>query len=208
MLKDWINPELLEEKKIKQINNKFLRAKPFEYVSIDNFLNKDKAKLLQKTLEKEEYYLEDHDLYQFLRTEDFKKTENQSIITFRNFLLSEEFISFLEKLTSSKIKRNHLDLHSLKLLDTNYLLCHDDMVEGRQFAFIFNLSEEFEKKDGGAFEIFDSDSDLNVKPKIVESIIPKFNRFNIFKVRKNSYHQISEVTSDKERISIGGWYHY
>lgn len=206
-LNKWLNNEYLDKNKQEEIKKKFLLANPYEHFSLDNFLKKEIAEKLFISLKEENYYLEDHDLYKFLRTVDFKNTENKIINEFREFLLSEEFILFIENLTSAKISRNIIDLHSLKLLNTHYLLCHDDQVLARQFAFIFNLSKDWRKEEGGAFEIFDSDERGEVTCDIIKSIVPIFNRFNLFKVQKKSYHQISEVISEKERISIGGWYH-
>jgi len=210
-LNDWINPKIIENKE--NLRNEFLKAQFFKHLSCENFLNEKKAKELFEALKDQNYYLEENDLYKFLRTEDFKilphieNQKNQILTKFRKFLLSEDFIKFLEYLTNSKIKRNIIDLHSLKLLNTHYLLCHDDRVEGRQFAFIFNLSKNWTEKDGGELELFKSNEKKEVLPEIFKSIRPKFNQFNIFKVEKNSYHQINEVLNDKERITIGGWYH-
>lgn len=206
-LKLWINPIYLNKTKQNEIREKFQKSKPFPHISLDNFLIEEKANLLLKSLKEEKYYLEENDLYQFLRTKDFKNTKNKIIIEFREFLLQKETIEFFEYLTKSKINKNNIDLHSLKLVNTNYLLCHDDRVLGRQFAFIFNFNKNWNKENGGEFEIFNSDSNNNVNAEIIKSIIPKFNRFNLFKVQENSFHQINEVTTDKERITIGGWYH-
>ncbi len=208
-LKKWINPEYLKEDKIIEIRNNFLKAPYYPHLSLDNFLIEEKALKLYEALKNEDYYLEDHDLYQFLRTIDFKNTKNKLINEFRNFLMEDETISFFEKLTNSKINKKIMDLHSLKLLDTHYLLCHDDLVLGRQFAFIFNLSKNWTKEFGGEFEVFASDENGNVKGDIIKSIVPIFNRFNLFRVQKNSFHQINEVNNENgERITIGGWYHY
>jgi len=205
---EWINPIYLDDKKLENIKTNFQKTKPFNYLSLDNFLIEEKAELLLNTLKNEDCYLEDSDLYQFLRTVDFKDIKNPILKEFREFLKSEETIKFFEKMLGSKISRKIVDSHSLKLLNTHYLLCHDDLVLGRQFAFIFNLSKDFKEKDGGQFEIFDTTKEAAASSKIIKSIVPKFNRFNLFRVSKNSYHQINEVCSDKERITIGGWYHY
>ena len=208
ILKDWINPIYLEDKKLEKIKINFYKSQPYNYLSLDNFLLEGRAEILLKTLKDEDYYIEDSDLYQFLRTVDFKDMKHPILREFREFLKSDETIQFFEKMLGSKISKKIVDSHSLKLLNTHYLLCHDDLVLGRQFAFIFNLSKDFNEKDGGQFEIFDTNKDGSASGKIIKSIIPKFNRFNLFKVSKNSYHQIREVCSDKERISIGGWFHY
>jgi len=204
-LENWINYDILNN--LDQLKKEFLEAPFFEHISINNFLIKEKAEELFEELKKEDYYKEENDLYNFLRTFDFKNSKNKLIIDFRNFLLSENCICFIEDLTNSKISRKIIDLHSLKLENTNYLLCHDDLVLGRQFAFIFNLSKDWKEEDGGNLELFESNEKGEVLGRVFNSITPKFNQFNMFRVQKISYHQISEVTSKKSRVSIGGWYH-
>ena len=194
-------------KKLETYKKKFSCSKPFRNLSVPNFLDEKLARKIKNALKKEEYYIEENDLYKFQRTIDFKHLKSTTLKELRDNLLSEEFISYIENLTNTKLKRNKIDLHSLKLLNTHYLLCHDDDVLGRKIAFILNLCENWSRKDGGNLELFEC---KNNKPfKVCKSIIPEFNQFNIFIVEPNkSFHQISEVLSNKQRISISGWFHY
>ncbi len=205
MLSEFISKTHI--KKLAIYKNKFSCNKPFNNLSIPKFLDEKLARKIKNALKKEEYYIEENDLYKFQRTVDFKHLKNKTLKELRNNLLSEEFISYIENLTNTKLKRNKIDLHSLKLLNTHYLLCHDDDILGRKIAFILNLSENRSTKDGGNLELFEC---KNNKPfKICKSITPQFNQFNIFIVEPNkSFHQISEVLSNKQRISISGWFHY
>jgi Rps23 Pro-64 3,4-dihydroxylase Tpa1-like proline 4-hydroxylase len=208
-LRKYINSHYLNYEILDSIKEKFLSAKPYESISLNNFLEKNKAEELIKALELEEYINFDTDLYKFKRTYDFKSTSNEKIKQFRDFLLDKRTISFFEYFTDSKINSNIFDMHSLKLSNTDYLLCHDDVVLGRQFAVIFNLSKNWKEEYGGQLDLFDSDDKGNVLPKIPVSITPNFNQMNIFKVQQISYHQIREVVTDKfERLTIGCWYHY
>ncbi len=203
MLKKWINDEFLSEGIIKEYYDKYISAKNFEHVFIDGLFRKNKLLLLYDELEKYEYYRESTDLYEFFRTEDFKKTKSNIVKEFRNFLKSQEFTNYISKICGQNIKKDIIDVHSLKLVKTNYLLCHDDRIEDRKIAFILNFSD-FEEKDGGLLELFNVD--LENRPKnVFDKIVPKFNRFIIFKVSEKSFHQISEVKSLKQRITIGGW---
>ena len=205
MLSEFISKTHIE--KLAIYKNKFSCSKPFNNLSIPNFLDEKLARKIKEVLKKEDYYIEENDLYKFGRTIDFKHINNSTLKELRNNFLSEEFISYIENLTNTKLKRNKIDLHSIKLLNTHYLLCHDDDVLGRKIAFILNLSENWNTKDGGNLELFQC---KNNKPfKVHTSITPKLNQFNIFIVEPNkSFHQISEVLSNKQRISISGWFHY
>ena len=85
-----------------------------------------------------------------------------------NLMVISGFLEF-EKLSKDKI-----DLHSLKLKDTNYLLCHDDDVGDRKIAFIINLSKEWDREMGGELQLFDS---IDGEPKsIAKTITPDFNQ--------------------------------
>lgn len=207
-LNEWINPKYLNQKNQENINSNYLISKPYEHFFLDDFFLVEKLNKIILALKNENYYLEENDLYKFFRTQDFSNSKNNKIIyEFRSFLISKEFRELIEKLTSSNINENKITLHSLKFKKTNYLLCHDDVVQDRLFAIIINLTRKWVKGMGGEFEIFDSDENGNVSPKIIGSVEPKFNRFYLFKVQKISYHQVSEVIKDIDRLTIGGWYY-
>ncbi len=206
MTDNWLNEALISEKKIKELKEEFVSNLPFEHLSIENFLIEKKVKELKKAINKEDFYLEEHDLYTFMRTIDFENFNDKAIKEFREFFLSSNFIEFIEKITNTKLDKNKIDLHSLKLSNTNYLLCHDDKVQDRKIAFILNLSENWTKKDGGELEFFEANKN-NLPVKVSKSILPKFNQFNIFKVSDKSFHQINEVLTNNERLSISGWYY-
>lgn len=203
MTQQWVNEKEFE----KVSHNNYSKNQPFPHISIEAGFNSDKLLNLVKELEKEEYYLEDHDLYQFLRTVDFKHSKNDFIKEFRTTIFSKKFMKHIEKITGLSLKKNSGDLHSLKLLNTHYLLCHDDQVQMRAVAFILNLSSNWSQEDGGELELFSINSQGNPN-KVVKKIIPKFNQFNLFTVSDKSFHQISEVISkEKARISISGWFY-
>jgi Rps23 Pro-64 3,4-dihydroxylase Tpa1-like proline 4-hydroxylase len=205
MLKQWLSDSTISN--LNKFNIEFESTVPFSYISIDNFLREDKFIELKKACMSQEFYVEDHDLYHFFRTVDYKNSKDPIIVEFREFLKSKEFISFFELLTSMNLNNKKMDLHSLRLENGDYLLCHDDDVQDRAIAFILNFSEfEDDGSDGGRLEFFESSCG---KPtKICKSIVPKANRFNMFKVTSGkSFHQIEEVMSEKQRNSISGWYY-
>jgi Rps23 Pro-64 3,4-dihydroxylase Tpa1-like proline 4-hydroxylase len=203
MLKEWLSESTISS--LEKFSTEFESNEPFSYISIDNFLREDKFIELKKACVSQEFYVEDHDLYHFFRTVDYKSSKIPIIVEFRNFLKSEEFRNFFELLVSIKLDDKKIDLHSLRLENGDYLLCHDDDVQNRALAFILNFSE-FEEADGGKLEFFNSK--LGKPTNICKSIMPKANRFNMFKVTPGkSFHQIEEVMSEKQRNSISGWYY-
>ena len=60
-------------------------------------------------------------------------------------------------------------------VDTDYLLCHDDQLEGRKIAYLFYLSD-MKETDGGSLNLFASKN--RVPTTIERKIIPKFNTFS------------------------------
>ena len=56
-----------------------------------------------------------------------------------------------------------LALFGAKYCTTDYLLCHDDELEGRRVAFIMYLvPEDWEENDGGLLELFDTGEDSDM----------------------------------------------
>ena len=85
----------------------------------------------------------------------------------------------------------------------DFLLCHDDKLEGRKIAYVFYLTENFKEKDGGSFVLFNS---ANGKPgEVAQKHLPLFNHLLLFSVSRKSFHEVEENLSDKKRYAIGGW---
>jgi prolyl 3-hydroxylase /prolyl 3,4-dihydroxylase len=178
----------------------FKNAKPFSHLELKGFLNEDLATSLLNALAKEHFESNEADLFKLKQSRDFISTTNPTLKRFRQFLLSEEFISYMESLTNLRIKRGVIDLAGSLYENSDFLLCHDDQLEGRAIAFLFYLTD-MGKNDGGALALIDK------KGKTALRIQPQFNTFAFFEVSPLSFHEVEEVLSAKQRIAIGGWYH-
>ena len=199
-----INPVYVEN--TKKLQRTFSQAKPFKHLILPRFLKPSDCKAMRKEVEKQSFYVEDHDLYQFLRTQDVKHLQNaQTLKKLKHTLLSKRIRAFMQEVTQTTLNTKKMDLHALKLLNTHYLLCHNDEVQGRKIAFILNLTTNWKKGKGGELELFSSEQGRPLKPE--KSIRPRFNTFTLFEVSHNSYHQIVEVEKNLERISLSGWYY-
>jgi len=86
---------------------------------------------------------------------------------------------------------------------TDFLLPHDDHLDNRKVAYILYLSKDFTKKDGGAFNLYNSSK--NTPTTLAKSIPPQFNSLLLFEVSKKSFHEVSENLSKKSRYALGGW---
>lgn len=187
-----------------KFENSFAKAEPFPYLEIKNFLSDEKAKNILKALLKEKFYEKESDLFKFLQTDDLNFAKNKCLLEFRNFLCSKEFIDYMGKITNIKLKYGVVDISGSIYRNTDYLLCHDDRLEGRKIAYLFYLSD-FTLKEGGSLNLFSSKKGL--PDKVIKKIFPKFNTFVFFEVSDLSFHEVEEVLTDKQRIAIGGWFH-
>ncbi len=177
----------------------FNKNKPFHHLILKDFFKEKLIEKFSNELKKESFSKQESDLFSFSQTRDLEKTNNKILKEFYNFLNSREFKEYLFKITNVKAF-GKIDCSGFIYKNTDYLLPHDDRLETRKIAYVLNLSKKFTRKDGGSLEFFEEN-------KIIKNIIPNFNTLIIFKVIINkTFHQVSEVTSDKERLSIAGWF--
>lgn len=197
----WLNPNYLSNKEISKIRNNFLKSKPYLNFALNDFFNKNKLLNLRKEILKEKFQKQDKDLFSFSNTKELKFSNNMLVREFYDFLSSSEFLGLMSKLTNEKSLR-HIDMHAHLFRQGDYLLFHDDVVEGRVIAYIIYLSD-LNPNDGGALRLYDANRPLNP----VKRINPKFNTFACFKVSSKSMHDVEEVRSEKQRLTIGGWFY-
>ena len=199
MLKNWINPKYLNENKIKRIREISRKAKPYQNFALTDFFNKNKLLSLKKAVLKERFERQDKDLFSFSQTKELRHSKNKIVREFYNLLSSGEFLNLMEKLTGETLE--NADMHAHLYTQGDYLLFHDDVVEGRKIAYIAYLSD-LKPIDGGSLRLYDIKKPLQPSKKIT----PKFNSFACFKVSGKSLHDVEEVKSDKKRLTVGGWF--
>jgi len=180
-------------------------SKPFKICKISNFLKKDFLENLKKELTKCEFMFQCSDLYRFDKTDDFVNMSGNYIPALYNSFQST-LASWMECNTNIKLYKQ-ISMSSACYRDTDHLLCHDDNMGDRRIAYILYLSENWTEQDGGTLDLFDTN--YGAPDKIVKSLVPEYNSLVFFEVdRNNSYHQVSEVTTDdKCRLSINGWFY-
>ncbi|XP_072023394.1 prolyl 3-hydroxylase OGFOD1-like [Amphiura filiformis] len=166
----------------------------------DNFLEGLKSELLELP-----YREKDNDLYTFQQSEALQNFSSPHIQGLRK-LLYEDFRGWLRDATGIAFS-DTIDMTASKYTYADYLLCHDDELEGRRIAFILYLVPSWNQEDGGSLDLFKVDD--NYQPvTIAKSLLPKWNNFVFFEVTPKSFHQVAEVLSeDKCRLSVSGWFH-
>ncbi len=192
---NWVNPVYL--KSAAGLKKQFSANKPFPHLVLGNFFA-SKINRVAEQLLNEKFVEQNSDLFQFQQTDDCKKATQPIVKEFHKFFSSKEFISFIASITGEKLK--FIDMSAFIYDDTDYLLPHDDRLEGRKIAYILQIGDNLTKEDGGALQFLKG-------KKIAKSIPPTFNTFTIFKVSNKSWHRVQEVISSKKRVSFAGWFH-
>ncbi|CAH8593071.1 unnamed protein product [Schistosoma margrebowiei] len=217
-------------------NESLLRHVPFTFAKFNNFVQfrqevaetmdtKQLVQLVEEEVEKLPFVRRGNDLFAFYQSCDVINlcpNENSSntskfplLISFRTFLLNC-VLPWLKDITGIPLYEDKVDLTSSLYKHGDYLLCHDDKLDGRRVAFIWYLVPDSwdSQIDGGELQLFESQpiiddgNDENFFPtKISTTIPPKRNMFMFFEVSPRSFHQVAEVFGHSKRLSLHGWFH-
>jgi Rps23 Pro-64 3,4-dihydroxylase Tpa1-like proline 4-hydroxylase len=201
-----LNANYLTNELVETIRDDYKSHKPFNYTVLPSFMDESFLKEVAKELESEEWFPKNNDLYTFLQTDDLKISEKPNLHKMKEVIYSPEFRSFLQGVTGIELN-SVVDISASKYWSGCQLLCHDDELEGRRIAFIFYLvPDDWSEEDGGTLDLFDVDA-AGQPRTVTESILPAWNNFLFFEVTPTSFHQVAEVLSSKQRLSISGWFH-
>mmetsp|Transcript_19168 Transcript_19168/g.37614 ORF Transcript_19168/g.37614 Transcript_19168/m.37614 type:complete len:537 (+) Transcript_19168:111-1721(+) len=207
-----LNLKWADESGLSKLKSTFESAKPFPHGCIENFI-KDPAvleKLQEEVMKDELFYPKENDLFSFMQSKDLAAKKSRSpgaIKDFVNALYSRQVRDILTELTGVKGITDQFDLTSSVYSEGGHLLCHDDELSSRRIAYILYLvPDDWAEEDGGWLDLFTVDAEKQPNG-IFKRILPKRNSLVFFEVSDRSYHQVAEVLSDKQRHSIGGWFH-
>lgn len=214
--KDYLFDLTELEKTAEQYHEKYVNAKPFPHVVIDNFLPEE---VLNKVLDefpgsKQIDWIDfDGDVQKKLGS----KTEEQ-MGPFTRFLMyqlnSATFIKYLEKLTGIEglIPDPHFwggGLHQIK--PKGFLKLHADfnfhpvLKVDRRINLLIYLNKDWDESYGGELELWDRDI-----TKCEAKILPLFNRFVVFSTTDFSFHghpQPLNCPPDRTRKSLALYYY-
>lgn len=204
---------------ITALNKRFISTKPFPHVVIENFLagsnvNQSRQapaigrynhRLLLSELKRESFAKKDSDLFTFKQTKNLFYSKNSVVAAAVTMFSSRQLAELISTISGIKLKPGAVDISASLYEKTDYLLCHDDRLEGRKIAFILYLSESFATGDGGALVFLNSKGKHPLKKVVAHP--PLENSLMVFAVSKKSWHEVEEVLSGKKRYTIGGWLH-
>lgn len=190
-----------------------LFSDPFKLCVISDFL--ENSSFVQEIVDEMcqmEWHRKQMDLYEFHQTSDLANLSSNAKPALKSFynMLLNNMLPWMKEITGLPLTRISASCSMYNYGD--YLLVHDDLLSDRQIAFVFYLSPwctEWSEKMGGALELFERDS-FTGQPKypIVQKFSPRNNQFVFFRVCKESFHQVGEVTNlVYPRLTINGWFH-
>lgn len=187
-------------------NNKIrsIEVSPFPHVVVENFLDEDTLDLVIDALAGLEYSFSESDLFSYWASVKLTDIDHPALNILREDLGDKKWRDIVAKAFQvSNLSKIDMAAYVYGLGD--FLLPHDDQVENRIIAYSLHLTPDLEENDGGSLDLFEANE--QAKSRLVKSIIPKFNSLNMFEVSATSWHQVSEVLTDIQRLTLTGWYH-
>ncbi|MCS5648964.1 MAG: 2OG-Fe(II) oxygenase [Dehalococcoidia bacterium] len=181
-----------------------IKTRPFPHVIVRNFLDSPTLDLAIDALAGLEYDFKESDLFSYWASIELTDINHPAINILRDDLGDEIWRKKVAE--SFKVKQlSSIDMSAYVYGLGDFLLPHDDQVEGRIIAYSLHLTPEITEEMGGALNIFKADKEG--KSKLADSIIPEYNSLIMFEVSDRSWHQVSEIVADIQRLTVTGWYH-
>jgi SM-20-related protein len=142
-----------------------------------------------------------YDSYMMVKAAAENRDPGHLLYVVLDFLNSEQFLQFARWLT------NEPGIYAVNAQATRYgpgqfLTRHEDedKNEGRAYAYVINLTPQWNADFGGLLQFFDQGN------QVIETLMPHYNSLNIFKVPQP--HSVSLVApwEDEYRYAITGWF--
>lgn len=118
-----------------------------------------------------------------------------------HFLNTQQFIEFARYLANDT-SISHTTAQCTRYRPGHYLMPHEDLDadEGRRYAFVINLSHEWQPDWGGQLQFLDADG------HVAETFLPRWNSLSLFRVPQR--HQVTLVApwAARSRHAITGWW--
>src|SRR3989338_7535824 len=201
-IRSWLSSAFISALQREHVSHTFKENKPFPHIFIKDFLEEEKARQLSAALCAEKFEKKQSDLFSLSQTQDFGGIKRGVLQDFYQLFCSKKFAQVMQQITGIKLKVGTIDMAGSLYECCDYLLCHDDQLEGRKLAYIHYISDTFRENDGGSLALL---ADTSGKPgKTMRRYIPQWNSFIVFLVSPKSWHEVEEVLTEKKRYAIGG----
>ena len=214
--------------RIKDIQENYKSSLPYPHTQIHNifrpeFLIACKEEIKSQT----KVNFKESDLFRVYQSIDFANLDPErakamnldtsqltSVMQLRDLLYSQEWRSFVEQCAglAPGTLIDKIDCACNCHAPGCHLLCHDDVIGTRKISYIIYLTEDDwdGPKEGGALELYgiQNENEEESTPVPISRAWPTFNSMAFFEVLPGrSFHAVQEVTGERPRLSLQGWYH-
>lgn len=182
-----------------------VEKEPFLHIIIDNFLDEDEYEKIVKIYNKLNFYKKYCDLYRFYQTNELNQISELDFFTdkIKKILnnINDLSLSKNEKLisnhhSSKNVENTWFNIFASFYKKNNYLLCHDDLIDDRKYAFSYYLEDFI----SGELVLYDETASKEIKKLDVIK-----NRIVIFEVSDISFHEVA-YCQISGRKAFTGWY--
>ena len=123
-------------------------------------------------------------------------------LQFRQAFQRAEFQGFFETISGLPLGWSD-DFGAHSMIRGDFLRPHSDDNRNRRLAIVIYLSQDWQSQFGGVLHVVHEDGNIT-------EVEPEYNSMIAFDVLKAPAHlvlPIEETAGDRQRLSIGGWYH-
>ena len=226
-LASWIQSPHLEQAALEGYREAFV-SHPARLVVIRNFLDSRIAERLNRFLASEAEFKPEfglssvegavsEDAYmlapepdRFFRLRKLVATPPQfrmspnalTYLQFRQAFQRAEFQGFFETISGLPLGWSD-DFGAHSMIRGDFLRPHSDDNRNRRLAIVIYLSQDWQSRFGGVLHVVHEDGNIT-------EVEPEYNSMIAFDVLKAPAHlvlPIEKTAGDRQRLSIGGWYH-
>lgn len=217
------SPELLASNTVEGFRKDYESSVPYKHAVIPALFSEDLLKAARhEILEELRFAEKETDIYKVNQTGDLANLDGlpeeeagrlQSLLQVRNAIYSEDFRTWLQKVTGCgplSAKKKDMSINDYR--QGCHLLIHDDVISTRRVSYILYLpdpDQPWKPEWGGALELYPVKTKGTPDDLPSKIIPPKWNQFTFFTVQPgHSFHSVEEVVHPSHsRLSISGWFH-
>ncbi|KAG4305042.1 hypothetical protein PORY_001717 [Pneumocystis oryctolagi] len=209
-------------KLLKDISDAYHSSFPYKHCVLEGWICDNVLRdVRQEILENLVFFEKETDIYKVFQTGDLanlsglEKDERKrlfSLLCLRDALYSDAFRKFLSDVTGCGcLSGSMIDMSVNIYSQGGHLLGHDDVIGTRSVSFILYLvdpDQPWLPSDGGALRLYPTLHPSFPSSQHEKAILPAWNQLCFFEVQPGfSFHDVEEVYSEKQRLSISGWFH-
>jgi len=143
-----------------------------------------------------------YDRYLMLEALKEGRDPDLDLHTVLQFFNGPQFLEFIRWFSGDRTL-NMVGAQATRYRPGQFLRLHDDKhaEEGRRYAYVLNLTRDWEPDWGGLLHFADAAGN------VVDSYVPKWNSLSLFKVPAHHYVSLVAPWAREPRLAITGWWH-